>query len=117
MIIVLLSFYFLPESIFVICIFIKILHFIQVFKFIGTGLLIGGTYFFNLYIYLLVFWLHWVFAAAPRLSLVAASGALVSSCRAGLLAVVASLVASTGSGLVVHGLRCPQHVGSSQTRG
>ena len=58
-----------------------------------------GLGFFNLLSYLFNFWLHWVFIAACRLSLVEARGGLFSSCRAcsgfslqGLL-----LLLSTGS--------------------
>ena len=58
-----------------------------------------GLGFLNLLSYLFNFWLHWVFIAACRLSLVEARGGLFSSCRAcsgfslqGLL-----LLLSTGS--------------------
>ena len=50
-----------------------------------------------LFIYLLTyFWLYWVFVAAHRLSLVAASGGYSPSAWHGLLIVVASLVAEHG---------------------
>ena len=51
--------------------------------------------FLNKFIYLFIyFWLHWVFVAAHRLSLVAASQD--SSSLRGLLIAVASLVAEHG---------------------
>ena len=51
--------------------------------------------FYYLFIYLFIyFWLHWIFVAAHRLSLVAASGGeLLFSAVCGLLIAVASLVA------------------------
>ena len=66
-------------------------------------------FFINLFIY----WLHWVFVALCRLSLVAVCG---------LLIVGASPVEKlqylqhVGSVIMVHGLSCPWHVESSQTR-
>ena len=58
-----------------------------------------------------VFWLHWVFAAARRLSLVVASGGYSSSPCAGLslqasLVMEHSLENSQASVVVAHGLRC-----------
>ena len=50
-----------------------------------------------LFIHLLTyFWLYWVFVAAHRLSLVAASGGYSPSAWHGLLIVVASLIAEHG---------------------
>ena len=50
------------------------------------------SFFFSIY-----FWLFWVFLAALRLPLVAASGGLVSSCGVhGLLIAMAALVAKHG---------------------
>ena len=94
--------------------------------------------FFNLLfkkeiILFIYFWLCWVFVAARAFSLVAVSGgySLVAACG---LTAVASLVAehglygawasvvvthglySAGSIVMVHGLICFQHVGSSQIR-
>ena len=51
--------------------------------------------FINLLIYV-YFWLHWVFFAAHRLSLVAASKGLLSIEVRGLLIVAASIVAEHG---------------------
>ena len=60
--------------------------------------------FFQTLIYLFIyFWLRWVFVAACRLSLVAASGGLLFVAVRGLLIEVASLVAEHG--LWVHGLQ------------
>ena len=52
-------------------------------------------YFLN-FIYLFIYWLRWVFAAARGLSLVAASGRLLFIAVCGLLLAVASLVAEHG---------------------
>ena len=48
------------------------------------------------FIYLIYFWLCWVFVASRRLSLVVASGGLLSFAVRGLLIAVASLVAEHG---------------------
>ena len=83
--------------------------------------------FLRLFIYLIFFWLHWVFIAASRLSLVVVSvggyslaevyyGLLICGgfcrCRAWALGMLASLVAArglyiTGLVVVVHRLSCP----------
>ena len=68
------------------------------------------------------FWLHWVFTAAFRLSLLVASGSYSLVAVHRLLNVVASPVAEhglqgAGAQLLWHmGLRAPWHVQSSQTR-
>ena len=49
-----------------------------------------------------LFWLHWVFAAACRLSLVAVNAACSPVVARGLLVAAVSLVVGYGSG--VHGL-------------
>ena len=53
--------------------------------------LAGG--FFQFFFFIIYFWLHWVFIAARRLSLVAASGGYSSLRGCGFLIAVASLVA------------------------
>ena len=67
------------------------------------------------------FWLRWVFVATRGLSSSCGKQGLLFFAVWGLLIVVASLVAKHGlysmdSVAVVHGLSCPQHVDSSQTR-
>ena len=67
------------------------------------------------------FWLRWVFVAAGGLSPGCGKQELLFFVVWGPLSVGASLVAkhglwSTDSVAVVHGLSCPQHVESSQTR-
>ena len=52
-------------------------------------------FFLNLFILFIYFWLHWVFVAVRRLSLVAASGVCFMAVH-GLLTAVASLVAEHG---------------------
>ena len=60
-------------------------------------LLVVSSFFFLICLfYLFYFWLRWVFVAARRLSLVAASGGYSSLAVHGLLIVVASLVAEHG---------------------
>ena len=49
-----------------------------------------------IFIFFIYFWLHWVFVAARRLSLVAVSGGLLFIVVRGLLIVVASLAAEHG---------------------
>ena len=67
------------------------------------------------------FWLHWVFVAACRLSLVAASGGFFFDSVCGPLTAVASLAAEHGlqsSGQLSRrtGLAAPRQVGSSRVR-
>ena len=73
------------------------------------------------FFFFLNFWLHWVFAPEPELSLLAVTGgsSLVVVLR--LLIAMASLVASpgleiVGSAIWHMGLGAPRHVGSSKTR-
>ena len=77
-------------------------------------------YFLKIFIYLFIFWLCWVFVAARRLSLVAASGGLCFFVVCGLLIAGASLVAEHGllgtqaSVVVAHrlsscGSQAPEH--------
>ena len=58
--------------------------------------LAGFFFLINVFILLICFWLHWVFVAVRRLSLVAESGGLLSVVVRGLLIAVASLVAEHG---------------------
>ena len=67
--------------------------------------------FINLFILFIYFWLHWVFVAARRLSLVVASGGHSSSRCAGLSLLRPLLLWSTGSRragsvVVAHGPSC-----------
>ena len=70
-------------------------------------------FFFNLFT-LFYFWLHWVFVAARRLSLVVASGGYSSLRCSGFSLQWLLLMWSADSRCL--GLVAPQHVGSSQTR-
>ena len=92
--------------------------------------LVGVLYIFYKFIYLFIyFWLRWVFAAAHRLSLVAASGGYSSLWCVGFSLWWLLLLQSTGSRrlgfsscgtraqqLWHTGLVAPRYVGSSRTR-
>ena len=83
----------------------------------GHCLLWGSLFFFfffNKFYLFIYFWLHWVFVAARRLSLVVASGGYSSLPCAGFSLQWLILLWSTGSRHA--GLVAPRHVGSSRTR-
>ena len=81
----------------------------------------------NFFVYLFIFWLHWVFVAACGLSLVVASGGYSLVTGHGLLIAVASLVAehglsvlwlnTCGPWVLVHGLSCSTECGIFQDQG
>ena len=81
----------------------------------------------NFFVYLFIFWLHWVFVAACGLSLVVASGGYSLVTGHGLLIAVASLVAehglsvlwlnTCGPWVLAHGLSCSTGCGIFQDEG
>ena len=91
---------------------------------IFTGEMISGicSFFFNIYILKFIyFWLHWVFVAVRRLSLVAESVGYSLLWCSGFSLRCFLLLRSTGSRAQAQqlwrtGLVAPQHVGSSRTR-